>query len=264
MILGKAFGAGLRRNIEDAYKFLMDRFEDGDRVFIFGFSRGGHTARSIAGMLHKCGLLERGTNNLIPYASKLYLKGKDKDILAEFKAAYSRECKPHFVGVWDTVASMGWLWGNEFTDSVLNADVTYGYQAISVDEKRRHFGVDIWDEASKRDHQEIEQVWFPGVHADVGGWHEDTRLSDLALEWMLKHANGKGLRLKEGALEALVPDPSGVIFQSYKGWWRIFPSKMRKIPENSKIHESVFLRMEDPSSAYGPSNLPVQYQVVKD
>ena len=105
LVLSKAFGAGLRRNVEDGYKFLMDSYEPGDRVFLFGFSRGAHTVRSLVGMLRKCGLLERGSNNLIPYASKLYLKRDDDDITAGFKETYSKECKPYFVGVWGLFAS---------------------------------------------------------------------------------------------------------------------------------------------------------------
>ena len=129
--LGKAFGAGMQLNIEDAYRYLMDRYRTGDKVFLFGFSRGAFTVRALAGMLHKCGLLQRGSNNLVPYASRTYNRRSNESIAAGFKATYSHECKPHFIGVWDTVGSMGWFWGKKFFDTRLNEDVVYGYQAVA-------------------------------------------------------------------------------------------------------------------------------------
>ena len=213
-------------------------------------------------MLCKCGLLEKGSNNLIPYASKHYLKRGDEEIVAGFKQTYSQECKPYFVGVWDTVAAMGWFWGNEFSDSILNSDIPYGYQALSIDERRKHFVESVWDENARAENQVIEQVWFAGFHSDVGGWHLEAGISDIALRWMLEHAQSKGLRLKEGALDQLNPDPSGALHQSRKGLWRMFRPKVRQIPEHSKLHESVFLRMEDPANSYSPDNLPSQYQKI--
>ena len=107
--LRKVFGFGLRENIEDAYRFLMDRYLEGDKVFLFGFSRGAYTVRALAGMLHKCGLLQKGSNNLIPYASKIYNKRHNEGIAMGFKQAYSNECKPYFIGVWDTVGPGRWF-----------------------------------------------------------------------------------------------------------------------------------------------------------
>lgn len=262
LALSEAFGAGLRQNIEDGYKYLMDTYEMGDKVFLFGFSRGTHTVRSLAGMLRKCGLLEKGSNNLVSYTSKHYLKRGDDDVVAGFKQTYSRECKPHFLGVWDTVAAMGWFWGNEFPDNILNHDVPYGYQALAIDEKRKHFVESVWDETARAEHQVIEQVWFAGFHADVGGWHVDAGISDIALKWMLEHAQSKGLRVREGALDELNPDPSGMLHQSRNGMWRIFRPRVRHIPECSKLHESVFSRVEDPANSYRPGNLPNQYQKI--
>lgn len=115
ILLGKALGMGLQQNIEDAYRYLMDRYRTGDKVFLFGFSRGAFTVRALAGMLRKCGLLQKGNNNLIPYASKIYNKPNNQDIATGFKETYCRECKPYFIGVWDTVGSMGWFWGKNFS-----------------------------------------------------------------------------------------------------------------------------------------------------
>ena len=125
--LGKFFGAGMRQNIEDAYRFLMETYEDGDRVFLFGFSRGAFTVRALAGMLNKCGLLQKGSINLVPYASKIYNTRDNDSVASGFKRTFSQECKPYFVGVWDSVGSMGWFWGRRYYDTILNEDVAFGY-----------------------------------------------------------------------------------------------------------------------------------------
>ena len=109
-----------------------------------------------------------------------------------FKRTYCHDCRPHLIGVWDTVASMGWFWGRKFFDSTLNHDVKYGYHAVSIDEQRKKFPANMWSEDAKADHQTIEQVWFAGVHSDVGGWYTDAGLSDIALEWMLEQGRGPG------------------------------------------------------------------------
>lgn len=261
IVMGKAFGAGLQQNIEDAYRYLMDRYQPGDNVFLFGFSRGAFTVRALAGMLHKCGLLQKGSTNLIPYASEIYNKLNDQNLAAGFKKTYCHECKPYFIGVWDTVGSMGWFWGRKFFDPTLHEDVTYGYHAISVDEKRKKFPVSLWDEKRKFDHQTIEQVWFPGVHSDVGGSYAETGLSDIALAWMLKNAEQQGLRLKGGWVDELKLNPSGLIHESREGFWRMWRPVVRSVPEGAKIHKSVFDRMNSQTD-YQPQNLPDNYAVV--
>ena len=113
-------GTGIRTNIEEAYRYLMNQFEPGDRVFFFGYSRGAYTVRALAGMIRKCGLLTKGSNNLVPYATRIYKEASD-ETAAGFKSSFSRECKPHCIGVWDTVASVGWLlWRDYFSNMRLN------------------------------------------------------------------------------------------------------------------------------------------------
>lgn len=259
--LGKAFGAGLQQNIEDAYRYLMERYQNGDKIFLFGFSRGAYTVRALAGMLHKCGLLQKGSNNLIPYASNIYNKQNNQDIASGFKRTFCHECKPYLIGVWDTVGSMGWFWGKKFFDTTLNEDVSYGYHAISIDEKRKKFPVSLWDEEQKKEHPIIEQVWFPGVHSDVGGSYTETELSDIALKWMLKNAQERGLRLMEGWENNLRPDPSGPIHESRKGLWRIWRPVVRHLPQSAKIHVSVSERMKNLENKYQPQNLPTEKQI---
>ena len=265
ILLGKAIALGLQENIEDAYRYLMDNYEKGDRVFLFGFSRGAYSVRALAGMLHKCGLLQKGHNNLILYASKIYHRRHNENIAIGFKQTYSNECKPHFIGVWDTVGSVGWSWPfrKKFRNTILNKDVPYGYQAISVDERRRFYRANLWHEPEKNERQTIEQVWFPGFHSDVGGSDAGRRVSDITLKWMLENAMDKGLRLTEGWIGNLNPDPLGQINESWTYLWRILPPAVRHIPEGAKIHASVVRRMENPANHYQPRNLPTRRRKVQ-
>jgi uncharacterized protein (DUF2235 family) len=300
-VLGKGFGWGLTQNIEDPYLYLMDRFHPGDgqtepdKVFIFGFSRGAFTARALAGMLFRIGLLQKGSINLIPYASRIY-NGKQRikpgdsaatrkrkeaanlenELTAKgFKATYCHPCRPHFIGVWDTVASLGYFLGKKFFDDKLNPDVRYGYHAISIDEKRRKFPVSLWDERDvDEERQTVKQVWFAGVHSDVGGWYRERGLSNAALRWMLLRAQEAGMRLKGGWDETLEPGPKvppdpgmkstdeQAQHESWVGIWKILPKTKRQFPENPLIHQSVFDRINAASNTYSPwPDLPEKYRI---
>jgi len=251
---GLAFGYGITRNIEDAYEYLMDKYEEGDYVYLFGFSRGAFTVRALAGMLHKCGLLEKGSNNLIPYASRMYRYGSN-DIAAGFKRTFSRECKPHFVGVWDTVKSIGLFIPRKFPNAILNPDVNVGIQALSIDEKRSKFKPSLW-EVVEDVNQYIRQVWFAGVHSDVGGSYKESGLSDVALKWLIDEALKHGLIINEGKYSQIKPDPEDKLHNSLLPFWWILGWKRRKIVDDSLIHHSVYERIEKKN--YNPKNLPAK------
>lgn len=262
IVLGKMFGAGLLENIEDGYEYLMNNYEKGDKIFLFGFSRGAFTVRALAGMIYHFGLLQKGSKNLIPYVSKMYNE-HNFSVKNEFKKTFSQTCKPHFIGVWDTVASLGYINGKTFYDESLNPDIKYAYQAISIDEARTKFPISIWNEIKKSKNQTIEQVWFAGVHSDIGGSYEEAGLSDITLNWMLDNAKNCGLELKEGYEATIKQNPIDKIHNSREGLWKIWSKAIRKIPENSKIHQSVIDRMKLISD-YKPSNLPNDYEIIKD
>jgi uncharacterized protein (DUF2235 family) len=260
IMLGQGFGYGLTENIEDAYLYLMDRYEPGDKLFLFGFSRGAFTVRALAGMLHKVGLLQKGSNNLISYASQIYNTRGNGPIAEGFKKTYCHECKPYFIGVWDTVGSLGWFYGKQFFDDRLNKDIPNAYHAIAIDEKRQKFPVSLWNETELAEGQTVEQVWFAGVHSDIGGSYQEHDLSTITLIWMLENAEKHGLLLKEGWRESLVSNPLGAMHESRKGLWKIWPPVVRQIPENAKIHRSVITRMQA-LPEYTPP-LPANYVVV--
>ena len=258
----QATGHGLQKNVEDAYRYLADHYEKGDRVYLFGFSRGAFTARSLAGMLFKCGLLRAGHDNLVEYASKIYNTGDNAAVAADFLQAFGRPCPIHFIGVWDTVESLVMNAGKRFHDATLNRDVRFGYHALSIDERREDFLPSPWDETRAISGQTIEQVWFAGVHSDVGGWYDDRGLSNIALHWMLRKASACGLRLTMPTEERLQPNPHGKGHRSDTGFWRIRGSDARTIPGGARIHSSVIARMDNPANGYHPENLPEGYIVV--
>ena len=249
-------GYGVKGNVAEAYKYLMNHYEHGDKIYLFGFSRGAHTVRVLAGLIHKCGLLTKGSDNLIPHAVLMYYEKDNDEIAADFRNTFSRACKPFFIGVWDTVASVGWVWRNYFKDRKLNADVSYGYQALAIDEKRSHFEPSIWDETAIPEGQVIEQVWFPGFHADVGGQKACLSISDIPLQWMAEHAEARGLKMRLGWLDDLTPDPAGEIKESRKGCWRLFRPRKRTIEGSANIHPSARQRQSVPRCRYNPTNLP--------
>jgi uncharacterized protein (DUF2235 family) len=267
-LLGMAFGYGIRENIEDGYEYLMNTYNSEDMVYIFGFSRGAYTARALAGMIHQFGILQKGSKNLIPYVSKMYFKNdKDKDftVISGFKKTFCHACEPRLIGIWDTVSALGLNLSKRFTNLRLNPDVQFGYHAISIDEKRRPYKVVLWDESSKAKNQVIEQVWFAGVHSEVGGGctKDNCSLPDISLLWMLEKASECGLRLKANWQKGFKNDFSGKIHESCKlfPWVILGLRKTRRIPEGANIHQSVVDRMKT-IDTYKPL-LPSNKNVVK-
>jgi uncharacterized protein (DUF2235 family) len=267
-LLGSALGIGLQKNVEDGYAYLMDVYEEGDRIFLFGFSRGAHTVRRLASMLDKCGLLQRGSHNMIPYASRMYLNKKveqaylndnpSKTVIDGFKETYCRPCPVYFIGVWDTVAALSKLRPRPRLDGKLHKGIRYAYHAVAVDERRLKFPPNLWVEKNiDPNKQTVEQVWFAGVHSDVGGWYDERGLSNIALSWMLKHAVNRGLRVRDGFIENLKSDYKDKQHESWSGWWRLLPYVRRNIPEGAKVHESVKKRM---ASKTLPHNEPYKPQ----
>ena len=214
-ILGGAFGLGLSRNIRQLYAHLVLNYEPGDKVFLFGFSRGAFTVRSLAGMICQCGLLKRDDylgksikerNKLLKRILRAY-RSEDKDAGKNIREALGlRSIEIEFIGVWDTVDAVGmpfddlkavdriWrkvfgvrLWG--FHDQVLSSKVKRGCQALAIDDERRTFHPNVWEPR-----EGIEQVWFAGVHSNVGGGYPKEGLSNVALYWMFLQAKEAGLR----------------------------------------------------------------------
>jgi uncharacterized protein (DUF2235 family) len=256
-----ATGGGLQKNIEDAYRYLMDVYDEGDHIYLFGFSRGAFTVRSLAGMLRKCGLLQSTADNLMEFATKIYNTKNNSKVAANFKSMFSRRCPVHFIGVWDTVGSLTMNAGKRFHDAKLNKEVSFGYHAMSIDEIRTDFPVSLWDEP-KGKRQVIEQVWFAGVHCNVGGWYDDRGLSNCALQWMVSKAMDCGMQVDATALAGKKGNPHGKLEDSHTGFWNFRGKNVRKISEGSKIHSSVIKRRNKSGNDYTPDNLPIDFEEV--
>lgn len=199
---GLAFGAGLIENVADAYRYLMNTYADGDRIFLFGFSRGAYTARVLGGVLQMFGLLCPGNEGHIPYVMRMYAERRrhahrrqgSAGTDVEFKYTFSRDVNLHLVGVWDTVCSVGWIYDPiQLPFSGHNPLIKIGRQAIAIDERRSLYQPMLWEKPES--HQDIKQVWFTGVHSDVGGSYPEHQsgLSKVTLGWMLNEAVQAGL-----------------------------------------------------------------------
>jgi uncharacterized protein (DUF2235 family) len=293
-IRGGAFGVGLSRNVQECYAWLVDRYEPGDELFFFGFSRGAFTARSLAGLVRNSGILRPEHRDMVKEAYALYRSPKREDAPGARAAETFRREHSHpdaeitFIGVWDTVGALGipidhfrppllsrrWT----FHDTTLSRFVLNAYHAISIDERRRPFVPTLWVKKSADGapeeppaHQTVSQVWFAGVHSDVGGGYPDPSLSEIPLLWIADRARACGLVLRPDHLVVnadsidererrngieIAPDPGGPTHDSMTLFYRLLRPLDRQLkapdgePVNASLASSVKLRCErDPSYA---------------
>lgn len=257
---GKGFGYGIVRNITDAYRFLMQTYDGsaGDRVYIFGFSRGAFTAQAVAGMLNKCGLLYAHNENLLSYATEIYLKRGNDGIAKDFKNTMARACKPYMLGVWDTVKSLGDSHQDDFFYASPAENAVFGYHAVSIDEQRADFLPSLWDAGR---HDNLEQVWFAGVHSDVGGGYPHDGLGNIGLRWMIERAREHQVQFRDERVEEFQGDWNGEPNESFTGWIRIRGSEPRAVAEQSRVHQTALRRRQE-RSAYNPEQLPADDRLI--
>lgn len=329
-LLGLATGYGLDDSVLTAYEFLVRSYEEGDNVYIFGFSRGAHTARVLSALIHKIGLLHTQQLNLSGAALTAYkqsLESADElvqtrdDRAAQFARIVSTRWPTiKFLGVWDTVASVIVPRPDRFYTFSLqtlpytrkNPSVEVFRQAASLDERRRMFRLEPWEpdqtfmtnrfsKTNNSQPQDAKQVWFPGVHADVGGGYpeRESGLSKYPLLWMIEEARNHGLVFNIQAINQLVrgikrkgspfdyvgPDFNANPHNSLTAAWRLleklpkkvkykeWPSRKtwfgyyiphgepRNVPVDAHIHDSV-LKHRANSDSYRPVNLPSKFQTV--
>jgi uncharacterized protein (DUF2235 family) len=262
-LLGLAFGYGLRANLADAYTYLMHTYVPGDRIYIFGFSRGAYTARALCGMLNWAGLLRPGAENLVPYAVKVYARSKkewsdeDWQEVRKFAKTFGvddagRSAVPiTFVGLWDSVKAVGILrWNVHWPDTRRLSNVATARHAVSINEKRRPYREYLIE--PKGATPELLEVWFAGVHSDVGGTFPEHGLADIALKWMADHAITTGLVVQPDAYQAVCTLEAGAAQDKVHrmGWiWGLLTYRHRPItPADARVHASVQARMEHDSS----------------
>jgi uncharacterized protein (DUF2235 family) len=342
-VFGLATGYGLDDNVLNSYEFLVDNYEEGDEIYLFGFSRGAYTVRVLAGMVHKIGLISKPQSNLAGSgltAYKQFSSDAPPDNLAAFTdggaddpgpvtkdddaAQYARILSVRwptikFVGVWDTVASVIVPRPDRFyLPSLLtlafvrhNPSVRTFRQACSIDEKRRMFRLQPWQsrtfmknrfsQTNNSEPQDSLQVWFAGVHADIGGGYpeKESGLSKFSLIWMIGEAVKCGLAVDPSTVNQLAwgvqrkgspfsyvaPDFMQDPHNSMSAAWRVLEfipkadkykewkarksflghyipdAEPRPIPDDAFVHESVVKRMQAVPN-YRPVNMPAHYQTI--
>jgi uncharacterized protein (DUF2235 family) len=281
-MLGGGVGAGIERRIIRGYTYLSRNYAAGDRIYLTGFSRGAYTVRTLAGMVAAVGLLD---------ATRLDLSDKRKayrygitawskyryGLTGRFtrtQKAYARHGIPvsrdkwlpevpiRAVGVWDTVGALGIpfyrlksgrrIENYRFADHALSPKVQSAYHALSVDERRADFSATLWD---PRDG--VEQVWFAGAHADVGGGYpaDESLLSNIALTWLLRRLRDAGLLITGDGADL----PRNAAAAMHKPWeenpWKNLPQADRAIPDNPLFHASLYERKDALGDAYAPAPL---------
>ena len=277
--VGGIIGSGLDINIVQGYRFLAEQYEDGDDIFILGFSRGAYTACSLAGMIRNCGLVTKRFVDLqSAIACGIYRTrddGVDSTAAKLFRQQFARKVRIKCLGVWDTVGALGiplQLFKDvntkfyEFHDTQLSNIIDNAFHALAIDEHRRDYNACLWT-PTEAPRQHLEQRWYAGAHADVGGGYADRRLSNLTLRWMQEKAHVLGLHFAPGRLVATTgTDCLGLCTDSYaqflKGTYaKTHPQYYRSIRQtrfgNEIVDESVKQRLRDDPS-YRPRNKGLQ------
>lgn len=288
-VKGGGAGYGLSLNVKSGYKWLAENYETGDQIFLFGFSRGAYTVRSLAGLIGKCGLIKctKGKNKSL----------EEKEVWRRVDAAYDRGYRKggragswiesdwelhqapdgssaipiRFLGVFDTVGALGIpddmailnLFDDprdfEFHDTELGKHVQTARHAVALDEMRASFTPTLWTAPQGQTHPDMKQVWFPGVHSDVGGGYLETGLSDAALDWMIGEAKAQGLLIDAAMAAAHVrPRHDDVLHNSRRGKMAFLRTQPRSVPDLGPnqspniVHPSVKQRQLSPPITQAP------------
>lgn len=248
-LLDGATGGGLSKRILYAWHWLSSHYADGDEIYIVGFSRGAFTARSLAGMIHCCGLQPGAdwaeTRQIwLRYVSRKQQLGA-KDKRSERRQTFAQSEKHgnapdiKFLGVWDTVGALGvprqydplgWFDSKyRFHDTTLSPIVKHAYHALALDEERSNFFPTLWTNSPEPD-QVLEQRWFAGVHADIGGGYNDCGLSEITLKWMINKAEGCGAIFDRHMKGQIHPDSLSTLHDSLSPLYRWIGYQPRSVP----------------------------------
>ncbi len=242
-VRGGVIGYGIDREILEAYVWLIQVFEPGDQIFIFGFSRGAYAARSLSGLIAKCGVLSPGAPLSIEQLFDRYRRSSEKTLAKLLGASaddrtleerwMTRYCVPtpiRFVGVWDTVGSVGnplaplqrRVQAYRYLDTHLRKQNEFAFHALALDERRRAFEPTLFTRTVDNDAaptptrplDQVEQRWFVGAHANVGGGYASDALAQGPLVWIMEKAQAVGLTVRSG-FEPEIVAPSAPITDSY-------------------------------------------------
>jgi uncharacterized protein (DUF2235 family) len=314
-LLGSAFGIGVWKNVRDLYTFTCRNYEKGDRILAFGFSRGAFTVRLLVGMIGKCGLVVPDSeDDLKKKVAIAYLEYRRDFLLRASRQRYMLYhhvlANPHYVaggsgggriidipgkqerpniaflGVWDTVSAYGlpvdelergidqWIWPITVADRELSPMVLRARQALSLDDERPTFRPVLWNEQHGQDR--ISQVWFTGVHANVGGGYPDDGLAHVTLEWMMNEVGPElrfypqereEIRHRANAFGQYYDSRSGIA-----GYYRYGPRSVERLCHDrdhdveiatAKFHPSALERIRRRQVAYAPLSPPLAFEVIE-
>ncbi|MFK5912853.1 MAG: DUF2235 domain-containing protein [Woeseiaceae bacterium] len=304
--IGGAVGAGIKNNIIDLYAFLALNYVSGDKVYLFGFSRGAATIRALCGFIDTVGLVKGASlkdDVLRKYTKQAFTAYENHETYTLIANNFHRHKNSHgkipihFVGVWDTVSALGfpkrtdkmgvglniltylfdkfetvsdWFWPHNFYKYDLNENIHNAYQALSIDDERTAFWPHVWNERKCKG--TVEQVWFSGMHSNVGGGYERQGMANVTLYWMMLRAIEHGMTLKPGVLNAAHENSNihGRLYNSRDGlavYYRYHPRNIKQLCEGKlkgdiKIHSSVFERLRKKTANYTPFMLPNKFEIV--
>ena len=277
-VLGGAMGVGLKTNICELYQEIARVYEPGDRLYLFGFSRGAFTVRALAGLIDCCGILVGSTymtKRQLMKAARCcfdeFVRHGDDDRGRDERLPRHDHVKIEFIGVWDTVDAVGLsfkplaTWINRhlspFKPEVhaLPKSVRYACQALALDDERAAFTPEVWSPG-----ENIEQVWFAGVHSDIGGGYPRQGLSLIALDWMMERAQARGLRFVVS--DQLYYDEHQIVADKlhdaragaavYYRWRPRDVTALCGAGVRPHVHVSVFDRLVQGVDGYAPMNIP--------
>lgn len=280
-IPGLASGHGFGRNVRDCYTFIFENFKVGDRLFLIGFSRGAATVRSLASFIDLFGIMPLSRRSVVDRAWRIYQipdrverKRKATEFLGFHHTMWT---KVHFLGCYDTVTALGlpYNWASRLLDRVpgmkhrfhdfrLSPSVVHAYHALALDDVRTTFHPALWDPIEKERTdptgeargvdplacETMRQVWFAGMHTDVGGGYARKSLSDIPLVWLTRAAVAHGLRIYPHHTVRIEEDPDGWMHDSRAGLpGRFYRRKPRfwdqKRTDRPIVHESALLRRKN-------------------
>jgi len=242
-LLDEGIAWNLDAHIMGGYEFLMQNYRANDKICIFGFSRGSYTARCLAGMIHKVGLLPTCNLQQVPFAYKMYTRSDDLGWAQSnaFKKTFSIDVDIDFVGVWDTVNSVG-LIPRRLPFTTSNTVVSIFRHAISLDERRAKFKANLWNRPERQEEllsisdqkiaaaqthdmeskysrnratpTDVEEVWFAGCHCDIGGGSVDNGTKPctarITLRWMIRECfkSNSGILFNTEGMKKIGLDPA--------------------------------------------------------
>jgi len=314
-LLGGAFGWGFTQNVKNLYLELAHVYQPGDRLYIFGFSRGAYTVRALCGLIEYCGIIDINRldaselRNQIDRCWNVFRKEafqrvterqrrktqptrqdqqRDKARRGALGAVMHAEHAPdgvvpiEFLGVWDTVGAVGapfdelrdllnWLYPMRFSELTPSCHIQRACHALSIDDERRTFRPELWNEEDVGN-TKVDQVWFAGVHSNVGGGYPKHGLSLVTLDWMMAESEKCGLRFIESdrAYVRTHQDVHGKLYDSRAGlalYYRWEPRDIAALCRehhagSPKIHISLFERIANGTDAYAPGNIPYDCAII--